>query len=213
MHAFFLEMKQIDVAIHHFLTDYGYLVYMLLFMLIYCKTAFIVLTFLPGDATVFVSGALVAMGDLNGWILLVLLFTATVLGDVQNYCIGRGGRKMTRSWWLISKAMIQSANDFFKQHGEKAILFSRFIPLMRTMIPFVTGYTCYSFRVFLIYNSLGGMMWVILWLSAGMVFGQMPIIEQNMAVSIPIISCIPFIPPIIWLMMKPGKKKRRDGRL
>ena len=92
MHAFLLEMKQIDVAIHHFLSDYGYLVYILLFLLIYCKTAFIVLTFLPGDATVFVSGALVAIGELNGWFLLVLLFTATVLGDVQNYCIGRIGR-------------------------------------------------------------------------------------------------------------------------
>lgn len=213
MHAFLLEMKQIDVAIHHFLSDYGYLVYILLFLLIYCKTAFIVLTFLPGDATVFVSGALVAIGELNGWFLLVLLFTATVLGDVQNYCIGRIGRKMTGRWWILSKNTMQSANDFLKQYGEKAILFSRFIPLMRTMIPCVTGYTRYSFRAFLTFNGLGGIVWVTLWLGAGLLLGQIPIIEQNMAISIPIISCIPFIPPIIWYIIKSGRKKKRDGRL
>ncbi|MGM9948672.1 MAG: VTT domain-containing protein [Lysinibacillus sp.] len=213
MQEFLLEMKQIDVAIHHFLTDYGYLVYILLFLLIYCKTAFIVLTFLPGDATVFVSGALVALGELNGWVLLVLLFMATVLGDVQNYFLGRVGHKMTNRWWIISKEMMRSANEFFRKHGEKAILFSRFIPLMRTMIPFVTGYTGYSFRAFLTYNSFGGMLWVTLWLSAGLLLGQIPIVEQNMAISIPVISCIPFIPPAVWYFMRRRRKKKRIGGL
>ncbi len=213
MQVFLHEMKQIDVAIHHFLTDYGYLVYILLFLLIYCKTAFVVLTFLPGDATVFVSGALVALGELNGWILLVLLFIATVLGDVQGYFLGRIGRKMTNRWWIISKKTMQSANDFFRKHGEKAILFSRFIPLMRTMIPFVTGYTGYSFQAFLVCNSLGGMLWVMIWLSAGLLLGQIPIIEQNMAISIPVISCIPFIPPVIWYFMRLRTKKKRIGGL
>ena len=213
MQVFLHEMKQIDVAIHHFLTDYGYLVYILLFLLIYCKTAFVVLTFLPGDATVFVSGALVALGELNGWILLVLLFIATVLGDVQGYFLGRIGRKMTNRWWIISKKTMQSANDFFRKHGEKAILFSRFIPLMRTMIPFVTGYTGYSFQAFFVCNSLGGMLWVMIWLSAGLLLGQIPIIEQNMAISIPVISCIPFIPPVIWYFMRLRTKKKRIGGL
>lgn len=213
MHAFLLEMKQIDVAIHHFLADYGYLVYILLFLIIYCKTAFIVLTFLPGDATVFVSGALVALGELNGWLLLVVLFSATLLGDTQNYWIGRLGRKMTGRRWFFSKHTMQSANDFFIRHGEKAILFSRFIPLMRTMIPCVTGYTRYSFQAFLTYNSVGGFLWVTLWLGAGILLGQIPIIERNMAVSIPVISCIPFIPPIIWYIVTSGKKKRRADKL
>ncbi len=213
MQAFLLEMKQIDVAIHHFLTDYGYLVYILLFLLIYCKTAFIVLTFLPGDATVFVGGALVALGELNGWMLLMLFFTATVLGDVQNYFLGRMGHKMMSRWWIVSKKTMQSAEDFFRKHGEKAIFFSRFIPLMRTMIPFVTGYTGYSFQAFLMCNSVGGMLWVIIWLSAGLLLGQIPLIEQNMAISIPVISCIPFILPAIWYFVRMRRKKKRIGGL
>ena len=211
MREFLLEMRQIDVAIHHFLENYGYLVYFLLFLIIYCKTAFIVLTFLPGDATVFVSGALVALGQLNLMLLIVLLFIATVLGDTQNYFIGRFGRKVTRGWRLIPKSTLQSAKDFFKKYGHRAILFARFIPLMRTTIPFITGYTNYAVQVFITYNSLGAIIWVGLWLSAGFLLGQIPIVEQNMALSLFIISCIPFIPPIVFYIVRTYKRKRIGG--
>ncbi|MFF5996173.1 VTT domain-containing protein [Lysinibacillus sp. KU-BSD001] len=214
MHTFLLEMRQIDVAIHHFLEDYGHLVYILLFFIIYCKTAFVVLTFLPGDATVFVSGALAALGELNLWFLVVILFAATVLGDTQNYCIGKIGQRVTGSWRVIPKTTLQSAKDFFKNYGHRAILFSRFIPLMRTTIPFVTGYTNYPLYPFLAYNSMGGGIWVVLWLGAGLLLGQIPIVEQNMALSLPIISCIPFLPPIIFYivrLLKNNKIKRIGG--
>ena len=208
MREFLLEMKQIDVTIYHFLDNYGYLVYLLLFLIIYCKTAFIVLTFLPGDATVFVSGALVALGQLNFTVLIVLLFIATVLGDTQNYFIGRFGRKVTGKWRLIPKATLQSAKDFFDNYGHKAILFARFIPLMRTTIPFVIGYTNYKWQVFITYNSFGAIIWVGLWLIAGFLLGQIPVVEQNMALSLFIISCIPFIPPIIFYIVRTYKRKR-----
>ena len=208
MREFLLEMRQIDVAIQQFLDSYGYLVYLLLFLIIYCKTAFIVLTFLPGDATVFVSGALVALGQLNLLLLIVVLFMATVLGDTQNYFIGRFGRKMTRKRQLIPKSTLRSANDFFKRYGRKAILFARFIPFMRTSIPFITGYTNYSVKIFITYNSLGAIMWVGLWLSAGLLLGQIPMVEQNMALSLFVISCIPFIPPIIFYVVRTYKRKR-----
>ena len=208
MREFLLEMKQIDVAIYHFLENYGYLVYLLLFLIIYCKTAFIVLTFLPGDATVFVSGALVALGQLNVMLLIVLLCVATVLGDTQNYFIGRFGRKVTRGWRLIPRSTLQSANDFFEKYGHRAIFLARFIPLMRTTIPFITGYTNYALRVFITYNILGAIIWVGLWLSAGFLLGQIPIVERNMALSLSIISCIPFIPPIVFYIIRTYKRKR-----
>lgn len=208
MRTFLHEMQQIDVVIQQFLEHYGYLVYILLFAIIYCKTAFVVLTFLPGDTTAFVSGAFVALGELNVWILLPLLFVATVLGDTQNYFIGRLGKRMTKRWVLIPESKIQSAQQFFERYGPRAIVFARFIPLMRTTIPFVTGYMRYPTKQFITLNSIGGAGWVVLWIGAGLLLGQIPVVKEHMTVSLSIISLLPFLLPLRFYCMRAIKRIR-----
>lgn len=207
MRKFLQEMEQIDVALQNFLADYGVYIYILLFLIIYLKTAFVVLTFLPGDATVFISGALVAMGELNLFILFPLLLLSTILGDSQNYSIGKMGARFNKSSFLIPKSSLTKANQFFKNQGQNAILFARFVPLMRTTIPFLSGYTNFTFRTFLFYNSIGGLFWVLLWLMAGIMLGQLPIIEEHTTLSLTLISCLPFLVPVLFFLFRKSKKK------
>ncbi|MEK4229490.1 VTT domain-containing protein [Solibacillus sp. FSL H8-0538] len=199
-------MEQIDVALQNFLDEYGLYIYSLLFLIIFLKTAFVVLTFLPGDVIVFVSGALVAMGELNLFILFPLLVVATILGDCQNYYIGKIGRKLNKKSFLIPKATLERARQFINHQGHNAILFARFVPFMRTTIPFISGYTNYTFRTFLLFNTIGALFWVILWLMAGLLLGKLPIIEEHMTVSLALISCIPFLVPIVLFIRKKMRK-------
>ncbi len=208
MREFLYEMREIDVAIQTFLDEYGYLVYLLLFLIIYCKTAFVILTFLPGDATAFVGGTLIALGELSIWILVPLLLVATVLGDLQNYSLGRFGRRMTTRWRPMPAKNIKSAQYFLEEYGARGIVFARFIPFMRTTIPFVTGYMGYPLKAFVTLNSIGGAMWVILWISMGMLLGQIPAVGENMAVSLPLISLLPFVLPISFYIVRRIRKRR-----
>ena len=207
MRQFFMELDQIDVALQHFLSENGLYIYYLLFLIVFLKTAVVVLTFLPGDATVFVSGALVAMGDLNVFVLIPLFIMATVLGDSSNYSIGKSSHHIMKKHSLIPRATFDRASRFLKKYGNKAIVFARFVPFMRTSIPFISGYTGYPFREFLSLNSVGGVLWTMLWLVAGILLGQLPIIEEHMTVSLALISCVPFLVPAILFMSTKLLKK------
>ena len=197
MRQFLMDMDQIDVALQHFLSENGLYIYYLLFLIVFLKTAVVVLTFLPGDATVFVSGALVAMGDLNVFVLLLLLIVATVLGDSSNYSIGKFSHQFMKKRSLIPKTTFDRASRFLEKFGSKAIIFARFVPFMRTTIPFISGYTGYPSRTFLTLNAIGGIIWTVLWLVSGILLGQLPIIEEHMTISLALISCVPFLVPII----------------
>lgn len=207
MRQFLMDMDQIDVALQHFLSENGLYIYYLLFLIVFLKTAVVVLTFLPGDATVFVSGALVAMGELNVFVLFPLLIVATVLGDSSNYSIGKISHQFMKKRSLIPKKTFDRASRFLKKFGSKAIIFARFVPFMRTTIPFISGYTGYPSRKFLTLNAMGGIIWTFLWLVSGILLGQLPVIEEHMTISLAIISCVPFlVPAIIFMSTKLLKK-------
>ena len=199
------DLKYIDVTLLNFLDMYGVYIYSFLFLLIFLKTAFVVLTFIPGDAAVFISGALVSIGELSLFILFPLFIVATILGDSQNYLLGKIGKKVTKSWSPISKMTLSKASIFLESNGKGAILFARFVPLMRTSVPFICGYTGFPFRSFFVNNSTGAFIWVSLWLSAGLLLGQLPTIEKHMTLSLAIISCIPFLIPAIIFIIKKSK--------
>ncbi|WP_192797490.1 DedA family protein [Psychrobacillus glaciei] len=214
MHKIFHIIQSIDTELSHYIGLYGRQIYIILFIIIFAKTAYVVLTFLPGDATLFASGAIAAIGHLNFRLLLILFFIATVTGDAQNYFIGNKlghPNKKTKKFSplnLISKKSIEKTNTFLITHGKFAIMFSRFVPLLSTTLPFFSGFTHYSFKRFITYNMIGAALWTLTWVSAGYVLGNISWVDHHLSLSLLGITFVSFIPPLIVFAIEYSKKKK-----
>lgn len=204
-------LKTIDSSLHYYIDEYGAAIYILLFLIVYFKTAFVILTFLPGDSMVFASGTLAATGDLDITSLFMLFAIATLLGDSQNFLIGKQlGRFNSEHHFLyrfISDKTIGKAKTFLSEYGRIAITASRFVPLMRTSVPFVSGYTGYEYRTFLSYNLIGGIVWTAFWLTAGFLLGNIAWVENNLFLTLLMVSSTALIPAIIGFGKHYKKKK------
>ncbi len=188
---------------------YGTLIYLFLFLIIFCETGLVVTPFLPGDSLLFACGALAASADgLHFGTLYVICLVAAILGDTSNYWIGEkfGERLLASHNRLIKPEHVEKAQHFYEKHGHKAIFLCRFVPIVRTFAPFVAGIGTMHYRTFLIYNVTGGFTWVTLFAGAGYFFGNIPAIKDNfshVALGIIILSVM----PIVWEMIK----ARRNG--
>ena len=216
MQAAFDFFKTIDTELFHYIEEYGLVMYIVLFLIVYAKTAFIVLTFLPGDSTVFASGTIAATDHLNVWVLFLLFLLATIVGDAQNYTIGMLLKRAKSGRFSLLNAIpektINKATDFLERYGKIAITFSRFVPLMRTTVPFVSGLTSFSFRHFLLHNCLGALIWTIVWLFTGFALGNIPAVANHLALSLILISFIGFIPALIAFLLEYIKKYTKKTR-
>lgn len=210
MQAAFDFLKTIDTELFRYIEEYGLVMYVVLFFIVYAKTAFVVLTFLPGDSTVFASGTIAATGHLNVWVLFLLFFLATIVGDAQNYTIGvmikRAKSQRFSPLKYIPEQTITRATDFLNRYGKIAITFSRFVPLMRTTVPLVSGFTSFKFRDFLLHNLIGAFIWTIVWLFTGFALGNIPAVADNLVISLILISFIGLIPAMIAFVLKYMKK-------
>lgn len=205
-------LRNIDTSLHYYINEYGAAIYVLLFLIVYFKTAFVILTFLPGDSMVFASGTLAATGDLELKVLFLLFVSGTVLGDSQNFLIGKQvGRLNSKKHFLyrlISEKTVANARSFLDNYGKIAITCSRFVPLMRTSVPFVAGYTAYSYRTFFGYNLIGGTIWTSVWLGAGFILGNFSWVEENLVLSLLMVSSTAIIPASIGFIKQYKKKKQ-----
>jgi membrane-associated protein len=198
----------IDLFLHfdrhlaEFVASYGIWVYALLFAIIFAETGLVVTPFLPGDSLLFAAGALAASGLLNIWLLLGLLVVAAILGDAVNYSAGNavGPRVFTSidrtSFWqrMLNKDHLDRAHAFFEKYGGKAIVLGRFVPIVRTFVPFVAGAGTMTYGTFAFYNVTGAIVWVGVCTLAGYAFGNVPIVRDNfslVAIGIVIVSVIP----------------------
>jgi membrane-associated protein len=206
---FFLHL---DVHLQAVVDHYGPWIYGILFLIIFAETGLVVTPILPGDSLLFTCGALAATypegGDspvLNVWLLLVLLVTAAVLGDAANYAVGHfiGPRvfraEERRSFWerLLNREHLMHAHRFFERHGGKAIVLGRFVPIVRTFVPFVAGAGTMSYPHFAFFNVAGGMLWVGLCVGAGYAFGNIPVVKENFEFVVVAVVCISVL-PIAW---------------
>ena len=196
-------MNLLDIVLHldaHLLklvAEYGIWIYAILFAIIFSETGFVVTPFLPGDSLLFVAGAIAATGEMNVHLLFVLLSLAAVLGNSVNYGIGRWlGKHFFRdggSRWLNPKHL-EKAHEFYERHGGKAVVLSRFLPIVRTYVPFVAGMALMTPRQYTMYNVAGGVAWVGTLCYAGYFFGNIPWIRGNLTaiiVGIVIVSLLP----------------------
>lgn len=218
MQTMFTFVKTIDTELYRYIEEYGLVMYIVLFFIIYAKTAFIILTFLPGDSTVFASGTIAALDHLNVWLLFLLFFVATITGDAQNYTIGAMVKRVKAKSWRLSplnyipEKTITKATNFLAQYGKIAITFSRFVPLMRTTVPFVSGFTSYKFRDFFLHNCLGALIWTIVWLFSGFALGNIPWVADNLFLSLMLITFTGLIPALIAFFVEYIKKYTKKTR-
>lgn len=168
-------------------TEYGFIVYGILFLIIFAETGLVVTPFLPGDSLLFAAGALAATGALRLDLLLSVMAVAAVLGNVVNYSIGRRfahrffdeGHPPTRFDRFIKREYVRKAHDFFLKHGGKAVVLARFVPIVRTFLPFVAGGAQMPYRSFMFYNVTGCVLWVGICTGAGYLFGNIPVVKEN----------------------------------
>ena len=192
----------LDTHLTEFVADYGRWVYAALFVIIFAETGLVVTPILPGDSLLFAAGALAATGALDIWILLALLITAAVLGDAVNYMVGDAvGPRIFRSvdrtsWWqrMLNRDHLARAHEFFERYGGKAIILGRFVPIVRTFVPFVAGAGTMTYASFAFYNVTGAIIWVGVCTLGGYAFGTVPIVKDNfslVAIGIVLVSMIP----------------------
>ena len=192
----------LDTHLTEFVATYGRWVYAGLFIVIFAETGLVVTPILPGDSLLFAAGALAASGALDIRVLLILLIIAAVLGDAVNYSVGDAvGPRIFRSvdrtsWWqrLLNRDHLARAHEFFEKYGGKAIILGRFVPIVRTFVPFVAGAGTMTYSMFALYNVSGAILWVGICTIAGYVFGNVPIVRDHfslVALGIVAVSLIP----------------------
>jgi membrane-associated protein len=194
----------LDRHLAEFVAAYGAWVYGLLFVIVFAETGLVVTPFLPGDSLLFAAGALSATGALDIKIVVILLVVAAVGGDAVNYGIGRFiGPRIFRAedtsgtlHKLLNREHLDRAHAFFERYGGMAVVLARFVPIVRTFVPFVAGAGAMKYSAFAFYNVAGGMAWVAICVGAGYAFGQVPIIKENfslVALGIVAVSLIPMV--------------------
>ena len=177
----------INKHLAEFVTAYGAWVYALLFAIIFVETGVVVMPFLPGDSLLFVVGALCGLGLMELKLVVPLLIAAAILGDQMNYSIGRYFGPKVWQWEhsrFFNKRAFQQAHDFYEKYGGITIMLARFLPFIRTFVPFVAGVADMSRRKFTMYNIVGALIWVISISLAGYLFGNLPWVQANMSLII-----------------------------
>ncbi|MFD1431330.1 VTT domain-containing protein [Lacticaseibacillus yichunensis] len=199
----------IDFILHideHLITiinSFGNWTYLILFVMIFIETGIVIFPFLPGDSLLFAACALAANEayHLNVWLLFAIFLAAAVLGDTVNYEIGRhlglAASNSSRFGRLINQEKLGQAEAFFNKHGGKTIAIARFIPLIRTFAPFVSGGSRMNYRKFIHYNLLGGFLWVTMCCIAGFFFGNQPFVKAHFSLVVIGIIAISLVPVLI----------------
>ena len=174
-----------DVYLPGIIAVYGFWTYLILFIIIFCETGFVVFPYLPGDSLLFVAGTLAGAGFLNVEILIVTLFAAAVIGDSANYWIGKNvGMKALEKNRFVKRGQLEKTEDYFARYGGLTIVIARFVPFIRTFAPFLAGVGKMNYRWFLGYNILGALLWVLGFVLAGYFLGSLPIVQDNFSLII-----------------------------
>lgn len=196
----------IDKHLVEIVSEYQTWTYLILFLIIFAETGFVVTPFLPGDSLLFAAGAIIARPEsgLNIVLMMVLLIVAAILGDLVNYHIGDyvGPKAFSGKYKLLKKEYLEKTQNFYIKHGGKTIIYARFVPIVRTFAPFIAGIGTMSYARFASYNVIGAVAWVCSFLLIGFYFGGLPVIKQNFTYVIFGIIVVSLIPPLIEILRK-----------
>lgn len=217
-------MEALSIALGYFihLGDYlgkiidlfGPLTYLILFGVIFAETGLVITPFLPGDSLLFIVGAFSGTGHLNIFISYTVILIAAILGDSVNYWLGNklGPKVFSReNSRIFNKSYLEKTREFYSKYGSKTIILARFVPIVRTFAPFVAGIGKMNYKTFLIYNVLGGFIWVTSLTLIGYFFGNQPLIKNNFETAIFIIIGISILPMVFeYVRHKLQKRKTKE---
>jgi membrane-associated protein len=187
--------EQLEILVR----DHGLWAYGILAAIIFVETGLVIMPFLPGDSLLFACGAVAAIGKLNPWVLGLILIAAAILGNIVNYSLGRMlGPRILRgeSFRLLSRKHLDRAHAFFEKYGAKAVILSRFVPIVRTFVPFAAGIGAMNPAKFMLHNTIGAVAWVGVCMGAGYVFGNVKAVRDNfelVVVGIVFVSMLPMV--------------------
>ena len=189
----------VDQHLQAMMNEYGTLVYLILFLIVFCETGLVVTPFLPGDSLLFAAGALTVGTVLDVHTLAALMIVAAVLGNTVNYAIGHFfGERLFRNpdSKIFRQDYLAKTHAFYEKHGALTVILTRFMPIVRTFAPFVAGMSSMSHRKFMMLNFIGAFLWVILFVYAGHYFGNLPVVRQNFTLlmfGIIVVSVLPMV--------------------
>ena len=201
----------IDEYLAQIISQYGVWTYALLFLIIFLETGLVITPFLPGDSLLFAAGSFAALGVLNPWVLVILLSIAAILGDTVNYWIGHyiGPKAFSGNVRFLKKEYLDQTHAFYEKHGGKTIILARFVPIVRTFAPFVAGVGAMTYKNFITYNIIGGILWVNLFVWLGYFFGTLPFVQENFEIAILAIVFISVL-PMIYEFVKAKLEARKE---
>lgn len=201
-------LLNLNVYLTYLIINYGLIAYLVIFLIIFCETGLVIFPFLPGDSMIFIIGALGASGEINLYVIALLMMTAAVLGNEVNFRIGSfiGPKVFEKNIRFLKKEYLYRTQDFFARHGNKTIFIARFFPIIRTFAPFVAGVGQMNKHTFTLFNGAGSICWVLVFLLGGYIFGNIPQVEKNFTLFIFGIIFLSFI-PAIFAAIKARKKK------
>lgn len=194
----------LQAAIQH----YGGWTYLILFLIIFCETGLVITPILPGDSLLFAAGTFAASGALEAWWLVILLSIAAVAGDAVNYAIGHFmGPKVfsQQDSRFLKKEYLDRTHQFYEKYGGKTIIIARFVPIVRTFAPFVAGVGGMTYWRFASYNVIGGIVWVVICVFAGYVFGNLPVVKENFTLVILAVIFLSILPGLIEFLRQRGQ--------
>lgn len=197
----------VDVYLDLFLKHYGTWVYALLFLIIFAETGFVFMPLLPGDSLLFVAGAIAATGGLDVGMLTGLLIVAAIMGDTTNYQIGSIAGPAIFHSRFFNRSHFEYTHRFYEKHGGKTVVIARFIPIARTFAPFVAGIGAMPYKRFLAYNVFGAVLWVVSFVVAGYMFGNIPQVKKNLSLVIIAIIILSILPGVIEYIRHRARRK------
>jgi len=203
----------LDKHLGALIREYGTWTYLILFLIIFAETGVVVLPLLPGDSLLFAAGMMASLGDLNVWLLILILIFGAFLGDTVNYHVGKylGPKVFSGKVRFLKKEYLDQAQAFYEKYGGKAIIIARFVPIVRTFAPFVAGIGQMGYLRFLAYNLVGGVVWVVGLTLAGYYLAEHELVREHFEKIVIGIIFISILPAIIEVAKaKFGKKKEGD---
>ena len=197
-----LLLRIIDLFLHldqylgQLISQYGVWTHLILFLIVFCETGLVVTPFLPGDSLLFAAGTFAALGALDLWLIVLLLIIAAIVGDTVNYWIGAyiGPRAFKGDIRFLRREYLERTHVFYEKHGGKTIILARFVPIIRTFAPFVAGVGAMSYPKFIVYNVVGAVLWVGLFVLGGYFFGNIAVVRENFTLVILAIIVLSVLP-------------------
>jgi membrane-associated protein len=192
----------LDHHLGQLISQYGTWTHLILFLIVFCETGLVITPFLPGDSLLFAAGTFAALGALDLWLVVLLLIVAAIAGDTVNYWIGAyvGPRAFSGDIRFLRKEYLDRTHAFYEKHGGKTIIMARFVPIIRTFAPFVAGVGAMSYPRFILYNVVGAVLWVGLFVLGGYFFGNIAVVRENFTLVILAIITLSVLPIVVEAM-------------